>query len=163
MPIVITVNVSNAEAIAQPRSSPSTQLRHGKVFRRQYTKDNGIVAWKQRIRLALRQAVAQHRAKLPWDGPVNVNVATFFERPKSALKSWPCHPVPKTTRPDRDNLEKAILDAGTREQIWRDDSRVWNGPSRKFYCAIGQPAGATIVITLQTWEEACEEARACFA
>lgn len=163
MAIVITINVSNAEAIAQPRSSPSTQFRNGKTVKRHFTKDNGIVAWKQRIRLAVRQAAAEHREVLPWDGPVNVNIATFAERPKSAPKKWPDHPLPKATRPDRDNLEKGILDALTREQIWTDDGRVWNGPSRKFYCAKGQAPGAIIVITLQTFEEACKEAAACFA
>ena len=45
-------------------------------------------------------------------GPVSVAITFWFPRPQAMQwKSKPMLPVPKTTRPDIDNLSKSVLDA----------------------------------------------------
>ena len=74
------------------------------------------------------------------DGNFNVTLNFFFARPKShfgtgknckALKTT--SPVQHTQKPDLDNLAKAVLDAITDLQIWKDDSQVWNCTVQKEY------------------------------
>ncbi|WP_146341121.1 RusA family crossover junction endodeoxyribonuclease [Nesterenkonia sp. NBAIMH1] len=53
------------------------------------------------------------------------------------------------TKPDKDKLERATLDALTNAGVVHDDSRIVGGSTWKAY-ADGRPAGA--VVTLQDLE-----------
>lgn len=76
------------------------------------------------------------------DGPVKLSCSFIYEPPKSwskkkraeAMGAW------KTTRPDRDNLEKLVADA-LNGIAYDDDGQVVTGPSMKFY----GPEAATII------------------
>ena len=112
-------------------------------------------SWKALVRLAakdaLRQAGIMPTASPMWTGPLRVDITLWFPRPKAHyLKSGirPDAPHYHTSKPDRDNCEKAILDAlGAAElQIWRDDAQVCAGGTNKHYAAPGQAAGARIHI-----------------
>jgi Holliday junction resolvase RusA-like endonuclease len=72
-------------------------------------------------------------ARLYWTGPpmtgaVRIAVSFILPRPKSAPeRPWPI------VRPDADKLLRAVLDALTAAQIWRDDSQVVDVHARKLY------------------------------
>ena len=53
-------------------------------------------------------------------------------------------PTAHTGRPDLDNLEKAVMDAITNADLWRDDSLVYQKHSTKRY---GERPGVEITIT----------------
>jgi Holliday junction resolvase RusA-like endonuclease len=85
-------------------------------------------------------------------GPLRVDVAVYFMRPKSHFFTGkrsdvlrPDAPNFHTSKPDRDNLDKAILDAITNAGIWKDDAQVCAGTLTKAYVQF--IAGADITIT----------------
>jgi hypothetical protein len=53
----------------------------------------------------------------------------YFFFHKAGLKEI----VPHTERPDKDNLEKAVMDALTGIQIWNDDCQVYGGNTEKYW------------------------------
>jgi Holliday junction resolvase RusA-like endonuclease len=73
----------------------------------------------------------------PIEGPVRVNLTFFMPRPKSAKKSveYPAG------RPDRDKLERAVMDALTNSGIWKDDGQVVDGRTVKMYAGGRHPDG----------------------
>tara|TARA_Y100001938_G_C8077848_1_gene427243 strand:- start:678 stop:1142 length:465 start_codon:yes stop_codon:yes gene_type:complete len=56
----------------------------------------------------------------------------------------------KRTKPDLDNLNKMILDACTKAQIWRDDSQVVSLTSEKYYCSSLEEAKTIVRISIYT-------------
>jgi Holliday junction resolvase RusA-like endonuclease len=90
---------------------------------------------------------------VPYYGAAAVRVTTTFRlaRPTSHMRTngapsarWRAHP---TGKPDRDNLEKALLDALT-GLLWIDDAQVCAGEPRKRYTAPGESPGAVVVVEL---------------
>lgn len=66
-------------------------------------------------------------------GPVRIDLTFFMPRPKYMLtKKFPDHEVWHTKKPDRDNLEKAVLDALKDIKVLGDDCLVVDGRLRKF-------------------------------
>ena len=62
-------------------------------------------------------------------------------------------PLPHQQKPDRDNLEKAVLDAlgdfaGLPPLVWCDDCQVVAGRTTKRWALTGEPAGGAVAI----WE-----------
>ncbi len=101
--------------------------------------------WKSLIAIAARR----HRPGSPVTGPVFVDVDFVFKRPKSMLgKKWPDDEFPHDHAPDRDNLEKAVLDSLTQLGFWRDDGQVCGGEVRKVWCAKDGAPCARIKITV---------------
>ena len=54
------------------------------------------------------------------ESAVSVSICYYFERPKSVKKNA----IYKITRPDLDNLAKALLDVMTKLGFWVDDSLI---------------------------------------
>jgi len=85
------------------------------------TTDNArLKPWRQELAwVALDALQKSQQQKAPRGVPVLVNMAFYFEKPKSARKSalW------KTSRPDLDKLLRAVLDALT-GIVYEDDSQV---------------------------------------
>lgn len=111
--------------VGQPRA------RHGKGR----TYDNGAAdQWKLRVK---------EHALIAWDGmpfigPLRVSLQFHFKRPASHYRRKggfkPSAPVRwHTQKPDRDNLDKAVLDALTDLHLWRDDCAVCAGSVEKFW------------------------------
>jgi Holliday junction resolvase RusA-like endonuclease len=71
-----------------------------------------------------------------------VNWKAFFEPPKSwpKKKRFAAMDTPHTLKPDRDNIDKAVLDA-----LWKSDSGIHAGRIAKFW---GKPARIEIEIVL---------------
>jgi crossover junction endodeoxyribonuclease RusA len=75
--------------------------------------------WKQEIAGAAASAMTKRKLDQVSDGPVLVELAFYFDRPKS-LKKTILH---KVTKPDVDKLARAVLDALT-GPVFKDDSQV---------------------------------------
>jgi Holliday junction resolvase RusA-like endonuclease len=126
------------EPIAQPRVKVST--RGG--FARAYTeRDHPIHAYKQAIRLAYVNAGGE-----VLEGPVSVRIVCWFDRPKSHSKKRRQQAEPKTTKPDLDNVGKAILDA-LNEIAYNDDGQVYRLTIEKWYIGPSDLTGTIIEVT----------------
>lgn len=87
------------------------------------------------------------------NGPLSVSIRYFFERPKSHFgtgknsgKLKPSAPDYHVSRPDLDNLNKAILDAIGDSKLIQNDSQINVLESQKKYCAGHMKPGALIEI-----------------
>ena len=131
----------------QPRVRAFTRGRHAGVY------DPGTADdWKAAVHIATLQALARHgNPARPLFGAVRVDLEFVFARPKSHLRSngdiKPTAPIWHTAKPDRDNLDKAVLDTLTKLQVWPDDSHVCQGSITKRYAASGEASGCMIKIT----------------
>jgi len=75
----------------------------------------------------LKQAYAEAPLPGPMEGPLNVHVILYLEKPKASKgREFP------SVRPDLDNYVKAILDAAD-GIIWKDDGQICVLHAHKFY------------------------------
>ena len=126
------------EPIAQPRVKVSTKGG----FARAYTeRDHPIHSYKQAIRLSYVNAGGE-----VLEGPVSIRIVCWFERPKSHSKKRRQKPEPKTTKPDLDNVGKAILDA-LNEIAYNDDGQVYRLTVEKWYVGPYNLIGTIIEVT----------------
>lgn len=104
----------------RPRSSVYFSAKKQKHMSRVY--DVGTAEeWKSRIAAELNQ----HLPESPVDGPVAVSARFVMPRPKKLLrKSDPDGTMTHTTKPDADNLIKAVMDVCSQIGVWRDDKQV---------------------------------------
>lgn len=101
--------------------------------------------WKSAVALAAKPFAPA----APISGPVRVDLVFCFARPKSHFKgNNPERELRETaphrhcSKPDIDNLAKAVLDALTQLGVfWRDDSQVCEIYAEKFYA---QRSGCTV-------------------
>jgi Holliday junction resolvase RusA-like endonuclease len=125
------------EPIAQPRVKVSTKGG----FARAYTeRDHPIHAYKQAVRLAYVNAGGE-----VLEGPVSIRVVCLFDRPKSHSKKRRQYTEPKTTKPDLDNVGKAILDA-LNEIAYNDDGQVFMLTVEKWYVGPYDSVGTIIEV-----------------
>ena len=102
----------------------------------------GLKLWKSHLRIAARQQAPRE----PWAQAVRVDVEAYFPRPQWLLNVLPDKTLPMLERPDRDNLDKTILDTLTGLGYWVDDSQVYVGRLEKWYVQDGYGPGARISI-----------------
>jgi Holliday junction resolvase RusA-like endonuclease len=108
-----------------------------------YTPDGPWQGWKKIIMLRAKPYVPRE----PLSGPLRVWADVFFSRPEYMQgKKYSADPLPHFVKPDRDNVEKAILDAFTTIGFWCDDAQVCGGEVCKWYCAKGGKPGASFII-----------------
>lgn len=112
-----------------------------------FTPHGAIDGWKARIAIG----AYKHRPKELLAGPLRVHLVFFFPRPKSHFKGK--NKILRTTapnwhmvRPDRDNLDKAVLDCLTKSGFWGDDCQVCSGYVEKRYCDPGEKPGVDVSI-----------------
>jgi Holliday junction resolvase RusA-like endonuclease len=80
----------------------------------------------------------------PMEGGVRVYIRLYYTPPKYLLqKINKCKILVKTTKPDVDNVVKAILDEFTKFEYWVDDSQVWAITVEKYWAA--QPRVAVYI------------------
>jgi Holliday junction resolvase RusA-like endonuclease len=120
----ITIYVP-ALPVAQPRPTVSTQGG----FARAYTKaESPVHAFKAAVAMAAHGAYQG----APLTGPLWLEIECVFKRPKG--KIWKTKPMPRERhwkRPDRDNVEKAVMDS-LGGILWNDDAQVCDGPITKW-------------------------------
>ena len=97
----------------------------------------------------VRMETAAKWDKAPFAGPVELGLHFVFGRPKAHLrkdgteKHWA--PVHHTSRPDSDNLAKAVMDALTNLGLWKDDAQIARLVVSKKY-TVGGFAGCCIEV-----------------
>ncbi len=92
----------------------------------------------------LRSLAMQHKPAEQFTGPVEVRILAVFPRPAALCQfskrdGKPLQPPGRrwhTSRPDKDNVEKAVLDA--LKDWWIDDSQVCVGCTFKQVAALGE-------------------------
>lgn len=110
----------------QPRPRAFARQVGGVAVARVY--DAGTAeGWKARVVVA----GAPHRPPSPIVDPLQVEIHFRFARPKGHYRTGKnAHllasdsPVCHSSKPDLDNLAKAVLDALTQDGWWRDDSQI---------------------------------------
>jgi crossover junction endodeoxyribonuclease RusA len=122
--------------VGLPKPQPRAKARAFGKFAQVYnpkTSDD----WKMIVRNEARAAWEQSGNETPWEGPLRVDLTFCFPRPKSHFRAngelKPNAPTWHTTKPDRDNSDKAVLDALTNLGIWHDDKQVCDGRIVKQY------------------------------
>lgn len=103
-------------------------------------------AWKSAIAEAARPLIPAE----PITGPIRLKITFRFARPKAHYRTGrhagqlrPDAPAWHTGAPDRDNLEKAVMDALTVIGFWKDDGQVCTGTVAKVYA---ERPGASITV-----------------
>jgi Holliday junction resolvase RusA-like endonuclease len=131
------------EPIAQPRHSFRViKTKQGKLTCMPYIpKSDPVHAYKQAIRLAYVNSGGE-----VLEGPVSVRIVCLFERPKGHSKKRRQYTEPKTTKPDLDNVGKAILDA-LNKIAYNDDGQVFMLRVEKWYVGPCDSVGTMIEVT----------------
>ncbi len=132
--------------VGQPRARSTIRRgKGGKVFSGVY--DPGTADdWKTII----RNTATAGWDRVPFTGPTRVSWVAFFARPKSHIKRngelKENAPTWHKGKPDRDNLDKALLDALVNAGILADDKQVCSGDLEKAYVAPGELPGMAVEI-----------------
>jgi Holliday junction resolvase RusA-like endonuclease len=101
-----------------PRAQPRPRKgRYGNFYN-----PNSADSWKEAIRI-----VFLTNRKPQITGAVYLKIRFSFH------KKGIYGEQPHTVKPDKDNLEKAVMDALTSIQIWEDDCRVYGGNTEKYW------------------------------
>lgn len=113
-PIIVTVG--RRPSLATPKTmGQRTQLG---------VRPHPIWRWKDAVRLAGQKLVGRTP---PMAGAFQVDQEFVFPRPGTKVwKTRPMEAYDHTGKPDRDNLDKAVLDALS-GIIWKDDAQVSRG------------------------------------
>jgi Holliday junction resolvase RusA-like endonuclease len=74
----------------------------------------------------LRAALRRNHPVKPILGPIRVSLGFFINPPRRKVREYP------TCRPDLDNFQKAIMDAGN-GILWADDSQIIRCDAAKYY------------------------------
>jgi Holliday junction resolvase RusA-like endonuclease len=103
--------------------------------------------WKSQVALALH-----NHGSLVTDAPFRLELRFVMARPKSHYRKdgtlTPSAPRSHTSKPDSDNLAKAVLDAMSQLNIWHDDSQVDQlFVTKRWAMRIEDPSGCEIRIT----------------
>jgi Holliday junction resolvase RusA-like endonuclease len=91
--------------------------------------------WETAASLIIRASLGSSE---PFDMPVRVTATFICARPVKAHSDAGEERYRKHTRPDLDNLVKALLDAASNAQVWTDDSRVTELVASKVYGKKGE-------------------------
>ncbi len=95
---------------------------------------------------AIRSATMAARVPRYMEGPILCDITFWLPRAEATSWDW----IFRDIRPDKDKLERLVLDALT-GVAWRDDAQVCDGRTRKLYVTDGHPeTGADITIRLLT-------------
>lgn len=108
---------------AQPRQYRfAKKLPDGRVIARAIT-PNTAENWKNQVATAAQHLIPAQ----PIPGAIYLTLAFQMPRPKAHFTKKglrPAAPVPHTSKPDCDNLGKAVMDALSVLQFWGDDAQV---------------------------------------
>lgn len=139
-------------AAGLPKGQPRPKAFHRKGMAGARVYDPGTAeGWKSQVAEGAKPFVG----KEPFSGPLRLVLVFWFPRPKGHLRSGK-HALEKrdsaptfhVSKPDADNLAKAVMDALTVLRIWADDSQICRLVVEKKY-AVSQP-GCFITISEMT-------------
>jgi Holliday junction resolvase RusA-like endonuclease len=99
--------------------------------------------WKLAVALAARPKQPLN----PLDGPIGIALIFYLPRPQRLLsKNAPAPRIAHVSKPDIDNLCKAVLDALTDDQWFGDDSQIARLDAQKFYASKDGASGVAVRI-----------------
>ena len=105
-------------------------------------KEHPAAAWKMIVRTEADKAWLNSGNAALWQGPLRVDLTFYLPRPKSHYRAngelKPTAPAFCESKPDRDNADKAVLDALGDLGLFADDKQVCQGWIEKRY-ANGRP------------------------
>ena len=110
-------------------------------------------SWKGMAQVHMREALEHAGVTAPLfaDGPLELHVLAVFTCPRSQWrKREPLQRRPKATRPDGENIAKAVQDAGT-GLLWLDDAQVARLVVEKVVGA--QEEAPRVELTVCAWAE----------
>lgn len=127
------------EPCAQPRYTP----RKMQGFVRMVMPDaSPIHAYKAAVKMCAQEAYNGP----PLKGPLSIEIVAVWPRPKNKFwKTKPTPRIPKDTKPDVDNVCKAVLDA-LNKQLFGDDAQIVKATVSKFYAAGSEQPATWVVI-----------------
>jgi Holliday junction resolvase RusA-like endonuclease len=102
----------------EPKAQPRT--RKGKYGN--FYNPNTADSWKETIQIAF---LANRKPQIT--GAVYLKIRFSFHN-KGIYGEQP-----HTVKPDKDNLEKAVMDALSSIQIWKDECQVYGGNTEKYW------------------------------
>jgi Holliday junction resolvase RusA-like endonuclease len=114
------------DPVAQPRQRHRLiKAQDGREFVHNYTPaDSPVTGWKE----AIYVEAERHKPHAPFEGPIRCALEFMMRRPKCHYDAKGCvranAPKYRDSKPDVDNLAKAVLDALTRIGFWRDDAQI---------------------------------------
>ena len=117
---------------------PKAQPRPRMTARGHVYNPGSADGWKEEIKAAFRPVL-----KPTIEGPVRLIVKFSMPMPKG-MEVKKGFPMPHTKKPDKDNLEKAVMDALTAAKVWKDDAQVFESLTGKYYT--GEKIGAKIIV-----------------
>ncbi|MEN3940697.1 RusA family crossover junction endodeoxyribonuclease [Prosthecobacter sp. SYSU 5D2] len=133
----------------QPRVKAVRRGNHAGVY------DPGTANdWKTSIKSAAKDALINPVFPI-FAGPVRVDATFIFPRPNAHYRGKAQTlrldaPVYHSSKPDRDNLDKALMDALKDMQVLKDDALAASGTITKIYASPGQAAGVRVhILSLQ--------------
>lgn len=101
-----------------------------------------LPAWRKAVTQAALVAMEDVRWER-WDGPVELEVTFFLERPTTIKKAARPYPI---KMPDLDKMLRAIGDSLSDAGVWQDDAQVVKVVASKLYDDDHKP-GAVIQVT----------------
>ena len=126
-----------AVPVAQPRTKATAINGKARVYtpttigKDDNKRPHPIHVFKATVRLT---ASLRYQGK-PLTGPLRIDCCFVF--PRQQAKVWKTKPMPRyrhTTKPDRDNLDKAVLDC-LKGTVFVDDAQVCEGRIEKWHAA----------------------------
>lgn len=133
----------------EPRGRAFVRGRHAAIYKKD-TSASG--QWRGQV----IEFAERHCPPEPLEGPVGVDIVFWMPRTKgvpSCLKGmvtpklWRAGGIyPHASKPDRDNLDKLVLDTLTQIGFWKDDSIVCEGQISKLYVGAHTRPGAYVRI-----------------
>jgi Holliday junction resolvase RusA-like endonuclease len=128
-----------------PKGQPRVRRsKSGGVFTPDSAKE-----WKTAIQLEANIKTRLHCLGL--EGPIRVDERFFFPCPVRLEQEAAHRLIPHTSKPDRDNCDKVVLDALTQIGAFKDDAQVAAGVIEKWYARRGEDPGAEIHVYV--WKE----------
>lgn len=132
----------------KPQPRPRAFARKfGKKWQARVYDASTAEGWKAQI----AEAAKPFLTAAPLSGPLRVDCEFYMPRPKYHFRKdgtlKPKAPRWRSIKPDRDNLDKAVLDCLTQLGMWQDDGQVCDGRVPKLYETTMEPAGVEITIS----------------
>lgn len=123
-----------AYGIPAPQGSKSFRgkRRDGSAILTESSK--ALKPWRAHVQAAIETAIkaSPDPSMFPLLGPIRLDIVFTVPKPKSAPKTRVTYPIVK---PDKDKLERAVLDAGSFAALYADDAQVVAGSTYKVYPA----------------------------
>lgn len=117
---------------------PQGSMRAGRSGQLFYSNAAKLKPWRTLITDAVEALLP--RGHRPIETPVSVTVTFYLPRPKTVARFYPTAP------PDLDKLIRAVGDALTASDLYKDDSYVVEWKARKLYATETESAGVTIEV-----------------